>query len=263
MAKQRALASKAVKYLISRRTTFRGRWIDDDRPTLVTVNYRTPLDAARLVHSWRRFVGAPVVVVENGSLRDRITIQRATGAKVVGGAVNLHHGLGLDYGLRLVRTGYTVICDSDSIIAAEQFWPQVKNMVDTFGVASIDLGVPTYSPMCLAFRTETWKAHPLSMKEVWPHHDVAGALTAHLGGLRPEALLPLTRWSGGSAETSTARVYGEVFSNTVGLTRRFGGPGAFADCEGSFDAIIAGQTEWQDWADRFISEEASLDDFPS
>jgi hypothetical protein len=240
----------------------RGRPVADGRATLLTVDWQTTADTVRLLRSWRRFCDGPAVVVENGTLADRRRVSRsAPWAKVVGGIANLGHGLGLDYGLRFVRTEYVVICDPDSIITSASFLPVVLALARENGVASIDLGRPWYSPMCLAFPTALWKESQLSMEQHWPDYDVAGALTARVGGLHLRGLLPVTREPHGTL-TSRPRVYADVFSNTVGTARVHNGPAAFDPAEGEYADIVAGQEQWRDWADRFVDGRATLDDFP-
>lgn len=172
---------------------YRSRCSTDGRVSLLTVNYNYGRldDTRRLLRSFRTFVSedCPVVVVENRSWTDRKYLNRTTSdAVVLGGFADLHHGLGLDWGLRKVNTEYVLICDPDSIIASPSFWPRVRQLVDEYDIGSIDNGATQYHPVCLAFRSETWKRQPLSMEQQWEQGwDVGGALTAHFGEVNEDA----------------------------------------------------------------------------
>jgi hypothetical protein len=244
----------------------------DERMTLLTVDYQTTSDVHRLVRSFRRFVdpNGPVVIVQNGSLAANRRLRSQPAVRCVGWGLNLGHGLGLDYGMREVSTEYTLICDPDSAIVDAGFREQVISRVDQLGAASIDNGARFYHPVCLAFRTELWKTNSISFEERWPDWDVAGELTELLGGLRDEALLPRTRSAGSPLPSARAgrvhyygEVYGEVFSNTYGMSRKVADP-AKVDFEGwSRDEIDAYHDRWRTWASWMVEGAACLDDFPT
>lgn len=254
-----------------RHPRFRGGVRDDGRVTLLTVNYNSDEDVHRLLMSSRRFIdgsmSARPVVVANTRTHDAV----AAHARVVGLGTNLHHGLGLDFGLFFVRTEYTLICDPDSIILSERFWPEMRQRVDTHGAASIDIGSIHYHPICLAFRTETWKHNSFYMREDWANGcDVGGHLTHYVGGLRDEALLVRTRRAGPAIRSSRpgkhhylGEVYEEVFSNTVGGSRAMTGPAAFGPEEGSYAYITDYQQRWRLWADRYVERLCGLEEFPT
>jgi hypothetical protein len=257
----------ATRRVLSNRTLFRGRSKADGRVTLLTVNYNSREDVSRLVRSFRRFVSPawPVVVVENGGPPRAIS-----GASVVGLGFNLHHGLGLDFGLRFVSTEYALIIDPDSIIVGD-LWSEMRWRVDAYGAASIDIGGPGYHPICMAFRTELWKSNRFSMQEDWSRgYDVGGHVTEQLGGLVEDAVLPRTRSAGPPIRSSrpgkrhfVGEVYAEVFSNTLGGSRAMAGSEAFGPEEGSFKFLVGYHARWRRWADAYIDGSASLDDFPA
>jgi hypothetical protein len=257
-----------VRRALSRRVLVRGSSRSDGLPTLLVVNYRGADDTGRLIASWRRFVSDqwPVIVVENSGMPVRRRFPGST--RVISLLVNLHHGLGLDLGLRFVSTEYTVICDPDSIIINESFWPTMRALVDDHGAASIDLGTGCYHPICLAFRTETWKHNVVSMEQDWSRGwDVGAALTDLLGGTHEQALLPRTRGAGYAIPTQNngrhyiAEVYGDVFSNTFGASRIKVGDREFAPEEGSLDHFRDLHASWRRWADLCIDGGAALGDF--
>jgi hypothetical protein len=178
--------------------------------------------------------------------------------------------LGLEFGLRFVNTEYVVICDPDSVILSERFWPLLRDRVQHHGGASIDIGSPAYHPMCMAFRTELWKNSHVSMREDWATgRDVGEHITRLVGGIRDEALLARTRSAGPPIKSTrpgkyhyVGEVYAEAFSNTSGASRALEGAGAFGAEEGSFDDIVGYHERWRAWRDRYLEGSAGLDDFP-
>jgi hypothetical protein len=192
------------------------------------------------------------------------------GVKVVGLGINLGHGLGLDYGMLWIGTEYTLICDPDSVIVGERLWPELKRRVDLYGAASVDNGASFYHPVCLAFRTDTWKRKTVSLEQRWPDWDVAGGLTPAVGGLNEEALLPLTRHAGPpleSARPGHVHYYGEVYadavSNTYGMARLVKEPDK-ADFEGwSRPDLVSYHARWTRWAAAVVEGQAKVADFPT
>lgn len=261
------LTRALVTRILSERISFRGGARRDGRATLLTVDYHSRADVERLLASYRRFISPtwPAVVVVNSGLPRRVR-----GARAVGLGRNLHHGLGLDFGMRFVSTEYVLICDPDSIVAGD-LWPELQSRVDRCGVASIDIGAEVYHPMCLAFRTELWKDNPISLRENWAAGlDVAGALTTHLGGLKDEALLPRSRSAGPPLPSRrpgkhhhVGEVYADMFSNTLGASRALVGADAFGDEEGSFEEILRYHERWRAWAEAYVAGRADLDAFPT
>ena len=243
----------------------------DGLPTLLSVDYRTGEDVVRLVRSYRRFVSptAPAVVVLNSGLGPRRAL-RALGVRVVTAGINLHHGLGLDMGMRSVATEYTLICDPDSVIISDKLWPELRRRVDAFGAASIDNGAAYYHPVCLAFRTEIWKRSTLSLQERWPEFDVAAALTPAVGGLREEALLPRTRAAGPPLPSTRqghvhhyGEVYADAFSNTYCLSRKISEPDR-KDFDGwSREELDRFHDRWRAWADGLLTGEVPIARFPT
>lgn len=260
-------AQKVVRRLICRGPRLRGHARPDGRLTLLTVDFHCRKDVRRMVRSFRRNVSEswPVVVVANSGLPLPMS-----GARVVGLGRNLLHGIGLDLGMRFVSTEYTLICDPDSLIVGD-LWSLMKPLVDKYGAASIDGGWIWYHPICLAFRTETWKEHAWSFQHNWDRgYDVAGALTQHLGGLEEQALLKRTRGIGPLIECGrpdsghkVVEVYAEVFSNTHGGSRIRDGRDGFREHEGTLEWIGEWQGRWRCWADAYMRGEATLADFPS
>lgn len=265
------LGRAAIRRLVGPPLRRRGATALVEGVTLLTVDYHTVADATRLVRSFQKFVGpsAPVVLVCNGPRAD-VWKLASVGATVVTAGVNLHHGLGLDFGMRYVRTRHTLICDPDTVILSPSLWPDLLSRVGRFGAASIDNGAAYYHPACLAFETRRWKESELSLEEQWPAHDVAGALTRAVGGLQDGALLPRTR-AGGPALASTrpgrvhhlGEIYADAFSNTYCLARKAAEPDR-ADFDGwSRETLDRYHERWRAWADGIVDGGESLDGFPA
>jgi hypothetical protein len=275
MTTSERLARAYVRRWLSRQTRFRGRREADGRATLLTVNYHSTLDTRRLVRSFRRFVSStwPVVVVENGGLKARVGYPReAHGGereKVVWGLPNLQHGLGLEVGLRHVTTEFVVICDPDSAIVSDRFWPAVHAIVQAEGICSIDNGATQYHPVMMSFPTALWKTTTLSMEQDWSRgFDAAGQITPVVGGLRPEALLPRTRHAGLAMPSATAgrhhyigEVYDDVFSNTYSTTRAATAPGELLYGWTRAD-MLAYHDRWRMWVGALLDGVETLDGFP-
>jgi hypothetical protein len=268
-------AKMLLRQTVSRRTLFRGGAAQNDGLiTLLTVDFHATPDAVRLIRSFRKFVAAdgPVVVVQNGSTHGNSRLREA-GARVVNHGLNLGHGLGLDLGMRQVRTEYTLICDPDSAIIGAGFAPEMVGRTRRFGAAAVDNGCTFYHPICLMFRSERWKTTTLSFEERWhkpPYWDVAGELTHMLGGLKHESLIPRTRCAGpalSSGRTGTAHyygdVFGDVFTNTYCVSRKVFEPDRH-DFDGwSREELDRYQTAWRAWIGAILDDRATVEDFPT
>lgn len=277
-ARWQTLGSHRLFKAIVRRKVSNGGWRGrparpDGRLTLLTVDFHSTGAAAALVRSFRRFVSAdwPVVVVQNGSPAGNAELRQA-GARVVGWGINLGHALGLDLGMRCVTTQYTLICDPDSAILSERFLRMVRDRLDAHRAASVDNGCRHYHPICLAFETALWKDSGISMLQNWTGEtvwDVGGAVTHALGGLREEALIPMTRCAGTPLPSSRGdkmhyygEVYGDVFTNTYCLSRMKLQPN-----RQDFDGWSRGELEafhdrWRGWVEGVVAGVKRVDDFP-
>jgi hypothetical protein len=207
-----------LKEAVSRHTTLRGSWQADGQVTLLTVHWRTPRFLDLLIRSFRLWVSdaAPIVIVDNSGDAD------APATTVVRGWGNIGHGLGLDLGMRQVRTEYTLVCDPDTAVLSPSLWPALRARVDEFGIGGVDTGNSYVHPLCVAFRTEWWKLGGFSFLHRWPFYDVGGELTKLAGGIRPEMVLPqsesigpgLDPMLGGTRQHHLVDVYADSFANT-------------------------------------------------
>jgi len=263
----------ALREGLSRHTRWRGDCSNDGRFTLVTVNWNTTDEALNLVRSFRAFMDADesVVVVDNApSCRTHDEFGRLH-ARYVTAGVNLGHGLGLDFGMRFVRSEYALVCDPDTAILDSRFRAEVATRVEEHGVAAADTGNPMYHPLCVAFRTEHWKRGGFSFLHRWPYWDTGGELTHLLGGVRCGALIPKTRSFGaplpaafgGGGVHYLGEVYGDVFSSTY-LTARLVAEPDRQDFDGwSRTTATAFHRRWNDWVGSLLAGHATVDDFPA
>ncbi|HEY3999061.1 MAG TPA: hypothetical protein VGO93_09370 [Candidatus Xenobia bacterium] len=260
MGRAERLSRWLVKELISIRTRFRGPSpAPDGRTTLLTVNYQAGASAARLARSFRWAFGedAPVVVVENGVRAAEIAaVGRIAYVKPW---ANLHHALGLDYGMRHVKTEWTLVCDPDACIIHPDFKPRLHQLAQTKGVAGIDSGHAIYHPICLFFKTEWWKTGGFSFLHRWPWWDVAGELTHLVGGRDPATLLKRTRVAGPRFRDPIylVEVYEDLFTNTYLGSRRhtvesddhLGMPR---------DVVLPLHDQWAGWVSRVVDQRITV-----
>jgi hypothetical protein len=235
--------------------------------TLVTVDYHAGPHVERLVRSFRRFVDpdGPVVVVQNGSTAGNHRF-RQLGARCVGLGMNIGHGLGLDLGLRHVRTEFALIADPDSVIVSDRFSSEVLGRASAYGACSIEREY--YHPVCLVFPVSLWKDRPLSFEEDYAAgRDVAARLTDVLGCVAPGSQLRLTRaaplpHSPAWRNACYGQVWSEVFSNTYGVARKQL-PGTVEIDGYPLDQVEEYHGRWANWADAVVAGRATVDDFPT
>jgi hypothetical protein len=256
-------ARRIVHELVSKHTRFRGPAAHDDgRTTLLTVNYGAERETLRLIRSFRTFCpGLPAHVVENGVVSEMV---RAKADLYLRAPANLHHGLGLDWGMRSVTTEWTLVCDPDSAVISAQFLPRATALARSGkGVAGIESAHDIYHPICLLFRTEFWKGGGFSFRERWPWYDVAGELTAIVGGRDPATLLKRTKVAGPrfSYPIYLVEVYEDLFTNTY--------LGARIRTDESDEGLGLPRAEvlpvhqtWGAWVDGILDDTASAQDLP-
>lgn len=256
-------ARRVAHEVVSKHTRFRGAAANSDgRTTLITVNYGADQEVLRLARSFRRFCpGQPVHVVENGRASQTVA---TTADKYVRAPGNLHHGLGLDWGMRSVTSEWTLVCDPDSAIMSAEFLPRLCALATRAkGVAGIESAHTIYHPICLLFRTEFWKGGGFSFRERWPWYDVAGELSAIVGGRDPATLLKRTKVAGPrfTYPIYLIEVYEDLFTNTyLGARIRTDEPDVSL---GLPRAVVLPVHElWTKWVDGFIDGTASPHELP-
>lgn len=254
--------------ILARRRTFRGSIpTQDGQLTLVVVDYWCTDSIERLIRSFRKFgtSDGPVIAVRNSPARLRIE-----GVRNVGIGLNIGHSYALDLAMRDVQTEFTLVCDPDTMITSSSFFEHVRQRIRHLGVVGADSHHAIFHPQCLAFRTEFWKRGGFSFLERWPWWDVAGELTNLVGGIRAEALLPLTA-SGGRPQkgvrADTANTLGQVFAEsftaTQFLTRVRRRPHQLQFDGWSREEVERYHLRWSAWCDRILADEATLADFPA
>jgi hypothetical protein len=255
-----------VDTFLSRSTRWRGQSCDDARITLLTVDYQVTDHVLRLAASFRRHVEplGEVVVVQNGPRRNN-KVLRAHGIRVVGFGRNLRHGPALDWGMRKVTSKYVLICDPDTFILNDRFRDEILERLDVFGVAGIVVsGEPKhryYHPICTALATRVWKTSSWSFRDHLDSaelpNDVGYQLTRHLGGLEPDAIIPISR------RGYAGQVIAECFTHTWAMSRAQRLTGALAVDGRPVDANRSWQDEWVAWVDRIAAGLDDVEGFPS
>lgn len=250
--------------IVSKHTRFRGpRSEPDGRTTLLTVNFNAEPEVLRLIRSYRKFCpDQPAHVVENGVRSPAVA---AAADRYVRTPANLHHGLGLDWGMCSVTSEWTLVCDPDSAIISADFLPKLSALaVGGKGVAGIASAHLLYHPICLLFRTEFWKSGGFSFKERWPWFDVAGELTAIVGGRDPDTLLKRTKVAGPrfpSFPIYLIEVYEDVFTNTyLGARIRTDETDELLGLPR--DAVRPVHGAWSSWVDGVLDGAASPHELP-
>lgn len=244
-------------------TRFRGdAATNDGRTTLLTVNYNAGPEVTRLIRSYRRFCpDQRVVVVENG---ERDSAVRDVADEYLTPRGNLHHGIGLDYGMRAVTSEWTLVCDPDSAILSPEFLPRMQSLASAGrGVAGIETAHSIYHPICLLFRTQFWKNGGFSFPERWPWWDVAGELTAIVGGRDPATLLRRTTVAGPRFQYPIylVEVYEDLFTNTY-LGARIRTDETDEQLGLPRDVVRPVQEQWAGWVDAVLDDRARPGDFP-
>jgi hypothetical protein len=177
---------------------------------------------------------------------------------------NLHHGLGLDFGMRSITTEWTLVCDPDSAILSREFLPRMQALAARAkGVAGIESYHAIYHPICLLFRTEYWKNGGFSFKERWPWFDVAGELTAIVGGRDPSTLLKRTKVAGPrfGYPIYLVEIYEDLFTNTY-LGARIGTNESEESLGLPRQSIEPVHKAWSDWVDAVLGGSASAANVP-
>jgi hypothetical protein len=257
-------ARRFAHEFVSKHTRFRGPAASaDGRTTLLSVNYNSEPEMLRLIRSFRKFCpGQAVHVVENGNHSGSV---RAAADAYVRTPGNLHHGLGLDWGMRSVSTEWTLVCDPDAAVISADFLPTIRALADAGkGVAGIESAHTIYHPICLLFRTEFWKGGGFSFRERWPWFDVAGELTAIVGGRDPDTLLKRTKVAGPrfpAFPIYLIEVYEHVFTNTyVGARIRTDETDEWLGLPR--DVVRPVHEAWSNWVDGVLAGTESPHELP-
>lgn len=101
--------------------------------TALTVNYNTPEYLERLLKSFREHYDIPYYVLD-GSDRDKyekiVDFPKKYGIKLIHFDYNIHHGPGMAYGIKNIKTQQLLFIDSDMIILNNGWLDMMK---DTLG----------------------------------------------------------------------------------------------------------------------------------
>lgn len=152
---------------------------------VVTVHYNTPVLLWRLLRSVRRFYPRlPVTVIDGSDRRlDRLcsrVIGQSFGADVDVIGHNIHHGPGLDRGIRRSSAEFVVVVDTDVELIRPGFIEAALNCMGDFGVGGVQWvdgdgkdvnegeGTPYLHPRLAMIRRDAYLAGPTAIRHGAP-----------------------------------------------------------------------------------------------
>ncbi len=118
--------------------------------TALTVNYNTPDLLLTLLSSFRKFYDIPYMVVDGSSQKYYERIKeygKEFNVNIVHFDTNIHHGEGLAYGLKIIKTKQVLFLDSDITILQGGFIEDLQSKLrpESYGIGDIsevnELGV--------------------------------------------------------------------------------------------------------------------------
>jgi len=86
--------------------------------TVLTVNYNTPEYLERMLSSFRKFYDLPCIVVDGSSKENYKPIKyfdKKFNITIYHFDYNIHHGPGMEFGIKQIDTDRILLCDSDII----------------------------------------------------------------------------------------------------------------------------------------------------
>jgi glycosyltransferase involved in cell wall biosynthesis len=139
------------RFLADVKTTFRQlRFVAGQKQikkmniTALTVNYNTPDFLERLLSSFRKYYDLPFVVVdgsneENYSLISGFADQYQ--AEIHHFPYNIHHGPGLAYAIKYIKTEKILLLDSDLIVINPGFVEDLNNKIksENYGIGDVQI----------------------------------------------------------------------------------------------------------------------------
>ena len=100
--------------------------------TAVIINFQTSALVERAVTSLRRYYPSlPLLLIDNGSHDDSVDVitrlksESAEYTEIILNQENIHHGPAMDQGLRLAKTPFVFVLDSDCVVLREGFIEQM------------------------------------------------------------------------------------------------------------------------------------------
>ncbi len=119
-----------------------GVWLGPD-PVALTINYNTPALLSRLLRSLRAHAAVPVLVVDGSDratwrLAARFTARRY-GAAIHQPGYNIHHGPGMDFGIRYLAADWVLVVDSDVELVRDGVVPLLTThaAADVYAVGTV------------------------------------------------------------------------------------------------------------------------------
>ena len=119
--------------------------LDTNNVTILTVNYNTPTVTMKMLGSlFKYYPDIPVVIVDGTDLiREQQEIVKYselhTNIKLYKLGYNIHHGPGMDYGIRRISTEYIIIVDPDVLILKGGIIEYIGNNISD---KAVYIGIP-------------------------------------------------------------------------------------------------------------------------
>ena len=151
--------------------------------TALTVNYNTPDLLENLLSSFRKFYDIPFLVIDGSEEVNFEKIKEYSNrfnALIIHFPFNIHHGPGMAYGIRNIKTEQILLLDSDVEILRSGFIEDLQNKLlpESYGIGCVGtvnengVDAPTgfryLHPSCALLNTEIVLKYPLPVKHGAP-----------------------------------------------------------------------------------------------
>ncbi|HEX2970076.1 MAG TPA: glycosyltransferase [Bacteroidales bacterium] len=112
--------------------------------TALTINYNTPELLERLLSSFRKHYTIPYIIIDGS---DSVNYDKIIGfkkkyeVKIIHFPFNIHHGPGMAFGFKYIRTHQILLLDSDVIVIRAGFLEDLKEKLksNAYGIGDIQI----------------------------------------------------------------------------------------------------------------------------
>lgn len=163
-----------------------------DRITAVTVNYNTPDFIERLIKGFRKFYNIPLLIVD-GSDTDKFeqlreVVHKSINIELHHFTYNIHHGPGMAYAFRELKSSQILLLDSDLEVINNGFVEdlQSKLRTDSYGIGDIQTvndrgfnvkeGIKYLHPACALINRKVALQFPMPVKHGAPMIETMTAI---------------------------------------------------------------------------------------
>jgi len=149
----------------------------------LTVNYNTPDFLERLLISFRQFYDMPFLVVDGSGESNYKKIELFTekyDVEIHHFDYNIHHGPGLAYGIKYLKTEQILLLDSDLIVLHPGFVEDLQSKLrpESYGIGDVQIindkgfnsthGISYLHPACALINRKVALRYPLPIKHGAP-----------------------------------------------------------------------------------------------